>query len=357
MRQYLGLALLLAVVGVSCATLEPIVTPAPALKPQAIPTLAPTPVSKSTSTPTPTNTPTPAPSPTQTPLTPTPTLGATSTPTLTPTATPTPAPIPTASPTQAPTPTPEPTPVPNCDPPDNLNWVAGEGECLKIKTLNKELSGKNPTLVVFLHGDVSGGGPASYYYSRAERFEGSSAVPVVLIRPGYYDSQGNYSTGSDCGRGDCYTPHNVDAIAEAIKSIKEFHKARNVILVGHSGGAAIAGVIIGRHPGLVDGAVLAACPCNMDEFNELRLSRGRRAWSSLSPHSFVDGIPPTTQVIAITGDEDEKTPPFLAERYIKELQAMSIEASFVSIEGGTHNGSAGSSEFYDAIWGLIGDKK
>ena len=242
----------------------------------------------------------------------------------------------------------------SCNLPDNLNWVAGEGECLKIKTLNKEFSGQNPTLVIFLQGDVSKGGPASYFYSRAEMFVQSNVAPVVLIRPGYYDSEGNHSTGSDCGRWNCYTPHNVDAIADAIKSIKEFHKARNVILVGHSDGAAIAGVILGRHPGLVDGAILAACPCNIDEW---RLSRGKSAWSSLSPHSFTDGIPSTTQVIAITGDQDENTPPFLAEEYIEGLKANGIKASFVSVEGGTHNSSARSSEFNNAIWGLIGEKE
>ena len=247
----------------------------------------------------------------------------------------------------------------NCNPPDNLNWVAGEGECLKIKTLNKD-SGQNPTLVIFLHGDVSGSDyvknkPASYFYSTAEMFVQSNVVPVVLIRPGYFDSEGNYSTGDNCGRrDDCYTPHNVDAIAEAVASMKEFHKAGKVILVGQSGGAAIAGVILGRHPGLADSAVLAACPCNIDEW---RLSRGKSAWSSLSPHSFADGIPSTTQVIAITGDQDEITPPFLAEEYIEGLKANGIEASFVSVEGGTHMKIWQNSEFYNAIWELIGEKK
>jgi len=87
------------------------------------------------------------------------------------------------------------------------------------------------------------------------------------------------------------------------------------------------------------------------------LSRGKSAWSSLSPHSFADGIPSTTQVIAITGDQDENTLPFLAEEYIEGLKANGIEASFVSVEGGTHMKIVQNSEFYNAIWELIGEKK
>ena len=49
-----------------------------------------------------------------------------------------------------------------------------------------------------------------------------------------------------------------------------------VILVGHSGGAATTGIIIGKHTGLIDSAILISCPFNVHQWN--------KSWTkSLSP--------------------------------------------------------------------------
>jgi len=238
----------------------------------------------------------------------------------------------------------------NCSPPDNLQWVVGNKECLKIRTLNTKVSVPDPVLVVFLHGDVSSGGPASYLFERAIWFERQDVVPVVLIRPGYYDEHGNKSTGSEL-RGNNYTPHNVDAVAAVVKNLEVQHRARKVVLVGHSGGAAIAGVILGRHPGVADAAVLAACPCNIDAW---RLIRGGPRWSaSLSPHSYAKRIPKATEVIALTGADDSNTVPSLAREYVKMLKTLGIHARFELVPAVSHNGVVKSKPFYDAVWELI----
>lgn len=220
-----------------------------------------------------------------------------------------------------------------CQPPDNETRVAGGKECLVIRTFRPANPGSEPKLLIFIHGDLSGGGPADYIYERAREALAEGRVVVSLVRPGYADGEGNQSTGDNFGRNDSYTAHNVDAVAAAIKTLREHHKASYVVLVGHSGGAAISGVILGRHPGLVAGAVLAACPCDIAAWRA-----GRRAWrQSLSPDDFLKRVPVTTRVITVTGDKDDNTRPILAEDYAKTLAKRGVPARFVLVPGAGHN--------------------
>ncbi len=226
------------------------------------------------------------------------------------------------------------------------NYVIGDGECLRIKTSNAM---KNPqTLIVLIHGDGSGGGPSDYLAKQVHKInpEKNRFTVVTLIRPGYFDREGNYSTGSNYKRRDNYTAHNIDAIAAAIQKLKEVYEPNKVVVAGHSGGAAITGTIIGRHPSFIDGAVLAACPCNIGRW---RAAKKRKPWRrSLSPASYVDKIT-GTKVVAIAGSADNNTFPELMSDYIESLQARGIAAKFHLLEGISHNGTARSKEFLSAI--------
>lgn len=234
----------------------------------------------------------------------------------------------------------------NCSPADNVNWVAGNGECLRIQTFNEK---KNPSaLIVFIHGDGSRGGPSDYLarYVSTLSPESNDLVGVVLIRPGYHDKEGFRSTGDNFERRDSYTAHNVDAIASALKNLKSWYRPKQLIVAGHSGGAAITGVIIGKHPSLVDGAVLAACPCDISRW---RASRGGHWYRSLSPSSYADRIDKSTRVIAIAGAEDKNTFPALTIDYVARLQSSGIDASYQVLEGVSHSGTARSEQFFSAI--------
>ena len=52
-----------------------------------------------------------------------------------------------------------------------------------------------PLLAVFIHGDVSAGGPADYMVAHARQFAASrkNVVAIALLRPGYYDRGGRQS--------------------------------------------------------------------------------------------------------------------------------------------------------------------
>ena len=241
-----------------------------------------------------------------------------------------------------------------CENTDNKTRVKGGDECLVIRTFDEQLApDAQPILVVFIHGDKSSGNPIKWEYTFAGSFDTPQVVSVALLRPGYNDDSGAVSTGSNFGRRDSYTAHNIDAVAEAIKALKEHYGASKVLLVGYSGGAAYTGVIIGRHPGLIDGAVLVACPCNIFAW---RWMKNARPWPrSLSPHEFVNSVLRTTRVIAVTGTYDTNTPPSLAENYVKMLQKRDVVAEFRPAEAKTHNSVTGSVVFSGAVHDLINE--
>ena len=148
-------------------------------------------------------------------------------------------------------------------------------------------------------------------------------------------------------RGTGYNSHYVEEIALAIKKLKDYHKANKIIIVGHSGGAAIAALILGRHPGIANGAILAACPCNINKWAQTGGKRSGRG--ALSPHDYVENIGADVTIIALTGTKDDNTFPILAIEYIEKLKKNNINAKFIGVEGETHNGVTRSPQFYNAI--------
>ena len=239
-----------------------------------------------------------------------------------------------------------------CTAPDNTTKVTGGSECLVIRTFGARPAAGQATLVVVIHGDVSRGGPATYHFRLAERLARGPVVAVALIRPGYDDGAGNVSSGELYGRFDNYTAANVDAVAGAVRALRAHHRAQRVILVGHSGGAAISAVILGKHPGAADGAVLVACPCHLANWRS-----GRRAFvRSESPHSYATAVPASARIIAVTGSRDDNTLPSLASNYVASLAARGVRARFVEVAGAGHNDAFDAAEVAQTIGELVGGR-
>lgn len=193
--------------------------------------------------------------------------------------------------------------------------------------------------VVILHGDVSGGNgksPANYHYNLASRIasQNSNATVIALLRPGYHDGKGRKSPGRR--EFDQYTSRNNNAVAQALKVIKAARPSAELILVGHSGGAAQAGAVTGRFPGLVDTAILMACPCHLSKWRQGRkqMTRGQ------SPHRYVSKIAKDTRVIAITGAQDDNTTPALAQDYIGRARQAGLSSDLILVNGAGHNSNA-----------------
>ena len=238
---------------------------------------------------------------------------------------------------------------------DNRTRVSANEECLVIETYGE--SAEQTTLIIFIHGDdyrrdPSDYRPSDYMFRIARTFGTKGVVAVGLIRPGYFDSTRNYSTGTSHRDKDNYQPDVIETVAAAVKVLKNHHKAENVILAGHSGGSAISGVIIGKFPGLVNAAVLGACPCNVPVWRTMR--RGHNNWPlSLSPHDFIGGVDKNARVVAITGANDGNTEPVLARDYVASLKANGIDAINIEVPGVGHKGLFRTADFTTAISQLL----
>jgi len=226
-----------------------------------------------------------------------------------------------------------------CPAPDGRSWIQGDGECLHVRTFTREVKDANPVLMVFLHGDRSRGGTVGSQLDFPQRFMGPAVAAVAVLRPGYPSDEGQRSSGANV-REDHYTEHNATAVAGAIKRLKEFHKARKLVLVGYSGGAATAGVIIGKFPHLADAAVLLACPCDIVKWR----SSGRAWTKSLSPSDFAGQVPVGMRVLALTGRRDTNTTESLAREYVAKLRERGVDAEFRPIADVDHDSIPNSPE-------------
>ena len=226
----------------------------------------------------------------------------------------------------------------SCAAGDIVNAVRGDQLCLAIKTAKGvQAPDAGAQLLILLHGDVSRGGPSDYHYRIAEEIVANhpDVIAIAVLRPGYFDSEGKRSDGNDNGRRDHYNAANIDSMAAAIRTLRVTYRPSRIVLVGHSGGSAFSGVILGRHPGTVDAAILTSCPCDVPRW---RNSGGGRPWKdSLSPSSYIDKVPQNARVIALTGSKDANTAPSLGRAYAEGLAKRGIAAEFLEVPGATHD--------------------
>jgi pimeloyl-ACP methyl ester carboxylesterase len=244
------------------------------------------------------------------------------------------------------------TPAAPCSPEDYELKVTGASQCL----LMRRFGASDPdVMIVWLHGDVTSGGPANYHFAIAEQvvkqFETIKVLSVALVRPGYPDGSGDSSSVAllQGGRADHYTKENIMEVSTAIERLRAKFQPKKVVIVGHSGGAATAAVLLGMKPKLADAAVLVSCPCELGAWRA-----GRRQWSrSENPIKWVDGVDPSTRVVALTGAKDDNTPPELARMYVEALRARGVDATFRLLFDETHNSAFRSPEVSNAVRTLL----
>ena len=241
---------------------------------------------------------------------------------------------------------------------DNIHRINADGECLAVQSYfyKNKLPIKGSKLLIFIHGDgEKGGGSSDYLKSQATFFLNPNTISTVLIRPGYYDSYGNYSTGESyafaCEGFPCdgYRKKTIATLAAGIEELKEFYQPSCTILVGHSGGAMMSSIILGKYPDLANGAVLASTTNNVHEWSN---RHGWGKWShSLSPHDWVDTIPKNTFIYIVSGKKDKNTYPDLAKAYYLSLIKSKISAYFITSQDGSHNSIVlnNAEEFKNAI--------
>ena len=221
-----------------------------------------------------------------------------------------------------------------CEEPDNVTFVQATRHCLAIKTFAS--ASRGDTLVVTLHGGLSRGGTADYMVRFARDVSELEVSAVAMMHPGYTGA-GRTSSGRaarDRHRDERYRKREIDSIASALEKLKTHHGAKRLILVGHSLGSIISGVLLGRHPELADAALLVACPCDLDR---LRRGHGRRRLAfAQSPHRYLKRIAPDTKIIALTGSEDDNTRPSNGRNYVAKAKKRGLDAKLVLVQGAGH---------------------
>ena len=231
-----------------------------------------------------------------------------------------------------------PTPI---DTAGTARWVTVGEQRIKTRVHASRDVGEGSTLVVVVGGD--GGGRAPYAFSRRAAAAIDNVVVAAVVRPGYTDEVGDRSDGERGLRvGDNYTAEVVDVIAEVISDLKASFGASRVVVVGHSGGAAITAALLGRHPAAIDGALLVSCPCDVAAWRRhMHSVRGRDVWlgpvDAVSPITVAEYVSRSVRVRMIVGSDDQTTPEELTVEYAEALQARTVDVAVTIAPGLGHN--------------------
>lgn len=198
--------------------------------------------------------------------------------------------------------------------------------------------------MVVIHGDAPFR-PPEYQYTLARQLAAAypNVVAVGLLRPGYTDAQGNQSAGKrGAATGDNYTPEAVDAVAAALRELRQRYHPGRVVVAGHSGGAALATNVLARHPDRIDAALLAACPCDVPRWRRhmYQLDDGKAIWQgtvrSLSPQALVGNVDVTVPITLVVGTADSVAPPRFSRAYWQALQQRRSPAKLVQLPNEGH---------------------
>jgi len=221
-------------------------------------------------------------------------------------------------------------------------WVTTT-QRIKSRIYESARLSQHPILVVVVHGD-SPDEPPRYQYRFAKMAATAipDAVVAAVLRPGYSDGEDTSDGMRGFTTGDNYTPEVVNAVATVLSELKDRYHPRRVILVGHSGGAAIAGDLLGQQGVAVDGTLLVSCPCDLVEARKhLRALKGNPVWDrpvrSLSPLALVDRVPASTKIWMLFGSDDQITPSALTVTYAEALRNRDVAVKVTIAPGLGHD--------------------
>lgn len=225
--------------------------------------------------------------------------------------------------------------------------------CLVLK-VHAAPAGPDRALALIVHGDGQGFLEAGYLArldGLAQRLvQARPGDGVVFVqRPGYQSPLGR-SEGRAKRQDDDYTAENVQLLAAALKALREAWQPARAVWIGHSGGAALGALVLGRARGLADAAVLAGCPCGpigqwRTHRNQSRGRPGDSLWpESLSPPEHMEGLGPGTAVVLLTGERDDNTLARFNEAWVERARARGADARQIVLPGVGHGGVIESGE-------------
>ena len=219
-------------------------------------------------------------------------------------------------------------------------WLGSPGQRVKSGVFRSRDAGAHPVLVVVLHGDLDAASHYGVAANAAKQIHG--IVAAALVRPGYTDDAGDTSDGRKGNTsGDSYTPEVLNQLDAAIHQLIAELRPSSVVLMGHSGGAAISADLLASDKGLAKAALLVSCPCDVPTWRRhMNTLRPNPTWNepvtSVSPIDVVDKISLNTRISLIVGEKDTIAPPELTQEYASALRKHGIEPKVTVLPGRDH---------------------
>lgn len=214
-----------------------------------------------------------------------------------------------------------------CQKEDFVNFVSDVVGCIAINIHSDIKFDENlkKKLVIFIHGDQVET-KNIYFDTFASEFVQPDILLISITRPGWTNIKDHKSEGKlNISNGDNYIPkEDVDPIYRVIKKLKKKFKTLETLVVGHSGGAAITGILYGRFTKLVDSAILISCPCivplwRRDYYNNIIKKTNKLfcmpKFKSHSPHQYVKKISSNLNIHIFAGNKDKNTLPIYSQEY------------------------------------------
>ncbi|MFV0622712.1 hypothetical protein ACBY01_01700 [Sphingomonas sp. ac-8] len=188
------------------------------------------------------------------------------------------------------------------------------------------------TLVYVLRHDMAEATEDDDRFARELAAAAPGTRVITLTQP----IRGGSDPATAASRG--FTRDRITHFADRIEAGRTRYPDVPTVLVGDGGGAAIAADLAGLRPKLIDGMVLAACPCMLPEWRKHMEKRMpgtsfQAAADSLDPLMTVGGIRPQTKAALLVGADDPITPPKFSRGYAEALALRGIATDYRVLPG------------------------
>jgi hypothetical protein len=181
------------------------------------------------------------------------------------------------------------------------------------------------TLNIFIEGD----GEPGIALKLAQNTGGNS---IYIARPCQFIQS---KTSSLCNK-DIWTSHRysqnvIDSMNRAITAMKLRYKAREIRLIGFSGGGAIASIVASKRS---DIALLLTVAGNLDHKRWTDYNNSASLDGSLNPIDYSSGLEKISQIHLI-GDRDQIVPGSVLSSYLSHFKKLDNVHSYI-IQGADH---------------------